>query len=99
LKRLIIAPSARLDFQEIHDYIAEDNADAASRWIDILADRFDLLCSQPGIGRQRDEIRPGYRSVAAGDYVIFFRKWEDDALEVVRVIHGKRDLSKMAFPE
>jgi toxin ParE1/3/4 len=99
LKRLIIAPSASSDLREIHDFIAEDNADAASRWIDMLIDRFDLLRSQPGIGRQRDEITPGYRSVAEGDYIIFFRKCEDDAIEVVRVIHGKRDLSKIEFTD
>ena len=94
MKRLIIAPSAGSDLLEIHDFIAQDNADAASRWIDMLVDRFDLLRSQPGIGRQRDEIKPGYRSVAEGDYIIFFRKCEGDAIEVVRVIHGHGILAK-----
>jgi toxin ParE1/3/4 len=92
LKRLIIAPSAIRDLHEIHDYIANDNVDAASRWIDTLYLRFDLLCHQPGVGRGRDEVIPGYRSVAEGDYVIFYQSTRDNTLEIKRIVHGKRDL-------
>lgn len=94
MKRLIIAASARRDLQQIHDYIAKDNADAADRWIDRLVNRFDVLSAQPGIGRKRDEVKPGYRSVAEGDYVIFYLLPAADAVEIVRVVHGKRDLGK-----
>jgi toxin ParE1/3/4 len=80
LKRLVIAPEAPSDLQEIHDYIATDNANAASRWIDWFVNRFELLCNQPGSGSQRDEIVSEYRSVAEGEYIIFFREWEGDAI-------------------
>ena len=93
-KRLIIAPSAIRDLQEIHDYIANDNVDAASRWIDMLYGRFDLLCHQPGMGRKRDEVIAGFRSVTEGDYVIFYQPMPDDALEIKRIMHAKRDLGK-----
>jgi toxin ParE1/3/4 len=94
LKRLIIAPSAIRDLQEIHDYIAKDNVDAASRCIDTFYSRFDLLCHQAGIGRKRDEVIAGYRSLAEGDYVIFYQPMPDETLEIKRIIHAKRDLGK-----
>ena len=94
MKRLIIAPSAIRDLQGIHDFIADDNVDAASRYIETLYSRFDLLCHQPGIGRKRDEVVPGYRSIVEGEYVIFYQPMPDDTLEIKRIIHSKRDLGK-----
>ncbi len=35
-----------------------------------LRQRWDNLINQPSIGRKRDEVRIGYRSVAEGDYII-----------------------------
>jgi toxin ParE1/3/4 len=94
LKRLIIAASAHRDLEQIHDYIAKDSADAASQWIDRLVSQFDILSAQPGVGRKRNEIRSGYRSIAEGDYVIFYRLAAGDAVEIVRIIHGKRNLNE-----
>ena len=48
----------------------------------------------PGVGRKWDEIKPGYRSISEGEYVIFYRLKTDDAVEVMRIVHGKRDLGK-----
>ncbi len=70
MKRLIISVSARNDLQEIHDYIAKDNADAAVRWIDRLVNRFDVLSAQPGIGRKRDDVKPNYRSIIEKSHVL-----------------------------
>jgi toxin ParE1/3/4 len=97
LNRLVLAPQAVLDLQEIHDYISQDNSEAADKWIDKIGNTFEVLCSQPGIGRQRDEIRAGYRSLAKGEYVIFFRKGKNATVEIIRVIHGKRDLRMISF--
>ena len=94
MKRLLVAPSAQKDLQGIHDFIAQDNPEAADRWIDKLVSRFDNLSHQPGIGRKRDDLKSGYRSISEGQYVIFYRIATDDALEIVRVLHGKRDLRK-----
>jgi toxin ParE1/3/4 len=80
---------------KIHEEpIAKDNVDAASRYLEMLYSRFELLCHQPGIGRKRDEVVARYRSITEGDYVIFYQSMADDTLEIKRVIRGKRDLGK-----
>ena len=48
------------------------------------------------IGRPRSELRPGYRSVIFGNYVIFIRYGNEDGprsrLYIIRILHGARDL-------
>jgi toxin ParE1/3/4 len=84
-------PQAAEDIAEIWDYIAEDNLDAADRWVDRLDEQFHLLATQPLIGRARDELAPGIRSFPFGRYVIFYAPL-DDGIDVVRVLHSARDI-------
>lgn len=62
MKRLRIAPQARLDLDEIWLYIAEGSIEAADRVAGEPLDKFLLLASQPLIGRERPEIAVGVRS-------------------------------------
>ncbi len=95
MKRLIVAESAHKDLQTIHDFIAKDNAVAADRWIDQLVKNFETVSAQPGIGKRRDDLKRGFRSITEGDYIIFYRiQKSTDSIEIVRVVHGKRDLRK-----
>jgi toxin ParE1/3/4 len=86
-----ISSLARLDLDDIHDYIARDNPDAAKRWLRKTMDEFSRLAKNPICGEARDDIRPGVRSVSHGNYVIFFRS-RDKHLEIARVLHGARDI-------
>ena len=43
------------------------------------------------MGRARDEVFPGIRSLAFGRYVVFFQP-VPDGIDVVRVLHGSRDI-------
>ena len=43
------------------------------------------------MGRGRDEVSPGIRSLAFGRYVVFFEPLSD-GIDVVRVLHGSRDI-------
>lgn len=47
----------------------------------------------------RDEIKPGLRSVAEGDYVIFYRIEDQDRIAILRLVHAKRDITKLTFSE
>lgn len=97
--RLSFSERALLDLEEIHDYIADDNVTAALNFINRLKSRCSELTSFPGIGRKREEIKTGYRSICEGEYVIFYRLKIADEIEIVRVVHGKRDLSNAGLLE
>ncbi len=52
----ILASAAVLDLEDIWDYIAADNIDAADRWIGKLFDAFDVIARMPGTGHRRDDL-------------------------------------------
>ena len=84
-------PQAEADILEIWEYIAEDSVVEADRWVDKLDEKFALWATQPMMGRARDELSPGIRSLAFGRYVVFFEPLPT-GIDVVRVLHGSRDL-------
>jgi len=91
-------PLAEADILEIWDYIADDDPAAADRWVDQIDRQFRLLATQPKVGRARDKLVPGVRSFPFGRYVVFYMSI-DDGIDVVRVLHGARDIDAIFHPE
>lgn len=89
-----VSPETEAELDDIWLYIARASGsiDIANRLIDSITERFRLLGRHPQIGRHRDDLRPGLRSFAAGEYVIIYRVEEQDAL-ILHVMRGSRDLS------
>jgi len=98
MPRITRRPLAEADIIEIWDYIADDSIDAADRWVDRLDEQLGLLAEQPMMGRSRDELSPGVRSFPLGRYVIFYAPL-DDGIDVIRVLHGARDVDAVFKPE
>ena len=57
-----------------------------------------MLAAQPMMGRAREELAPGVRSFPFGRYVVFYMPM-DDGIDVVRVLHGARDIDAVFSPE
>ena len=51
-----------------------------------------MLVDHPKIGAVRDDIRPGLRYLVSGSYLLLYRLVSDAEVEIVRVVHGHRDL-------
>ena len=98
MPRVTRRPLAEADIFEIWDYIADDSLAAADRWVDRLDEQFRLLAAQPLMGRARDQLAPGVRSFPFGRYVVFYVPL-DDGIDVVRVLHGARDIDAVFNPE
>jgi len=88
---LRISPRAAADLIEIWSYIADDSMANADAFIDRLYETLQVLGRQPGSGRRREELAPRMQSFPYGRYVIFYRAMTD-AIEIVRVLHGARDI-------
>lgn len=89
-----ISPRASSDLIEIWSYIADDSVTNADAFIDKLYETIQLLARQPGSGRHREELAPGIQSFPFGRYIIFYRA-VTDAIEIVRVLHGARDIESL----
>jgi len=90
MKQYRVSEVARSDLDEIWFYIAQDNMDAADRFIHAIVSRFAMLAGMPEMGRMREELAPRLRSFAIGNYVIFYRPMEN-GVEIARVLHGARE--------
>ena len=82
---------ADADLLEIWVHIGENNIEAANAMVRSIGQRCRGCADFPGIGRRHEDIAPGLRSVIEGSYVIYYYV-VDDGIEVVRVLHGSRDL-------
>jgi toxin ParE1/3/4 len=82
---------AETDLAEIFDYLDEHNTQAAERLAEAIDERCRLLSQFPEMGRSREELAPGLRSVVIEPYVLFYRVTAT-AVEVLRILHGARDI-------
>jgi toxin ParE1/3/4 len=97
MARVVLSPQAAEDILDIWDFIADDSFLEADRWVDRLDEKLGLWATQPLIGRLRDELAPGLRSIPFGRYMVFFMPMPD-GIDVVRVLHGSRDMDN-EFPQ
>ncbi len=88
----VLGVGAHLDLDEIWEFIAADNVDAADRWIGVLFDAFDALSGSPGIGHRRDDLTSHpVLFWPVGAYLVIYRVGSE-CVEIVAVIQGSRDI-------
>ena len=93
LKRPIVID----DLAEIWEYIAEDSETRADEFIETIDSKFHELAASPRIGRLRDELYPGLMSFPVGRYLLYYTIITG-GIEVIRVLHGARDIEKHFNP-
>jgi toxin ParE1/3/4 len=98
MNRFHNTPQAEADLESITDYYAANNPDAGIRLLDEITARCRQLANQPRQGRQRNDLGVGIRSVVVRRYVIFFRGTAT-GIDVMRVLHGSRDITADLFDE
>lgn len=97
--RVIWRTIAEEDLTEAYLHIGADSPEAAERLLDAVGDAVALLLENPQAGNPREFRSPraqGIRSWAPRafpNYLIFYRVDGDD-MEVVRFLHGARDLPR-----
>jgi plasmid stabilization system protein ParE len=93
--------SVEADLVSIAWHIAtqSNSAEIAVRFTDALRRRCEDLARLPGtLGTARPEFHRDLRSVPHKNYVIFFR-YAEDTVEIVNILHGRRDVIAHYDPE
>jgi plasmid stabilization system protein ParE len=93
----VLAPAACGDLVEIWDYYATiiDDINVADRIRDELFAAFGDLAKTPGMGHYRTDLAAEpLRFWRVREYLIIYRS-EKQPLEIVRVLHGKRDVQAL----
>lgn len=94
MARLLLRPAARRDLVEIGDWIARDNRGRAASFVAEIEARMRKVAQRPGLFPARDDVAPGLRAARHGNYLIFFFD-HGATIEIVRVLHGARDLTRL----
>jgi toxin ParE1/3/4 len=83
-------PEARLDLDEIWEFIGSDNLDAADRLIAEILASIHALAHFPHQGHRRLDLTPRpLRFVAVHEYLIAYAP-DEKPLWVIAVMHGRR---------
>ena len=90
-------PGALADLDEIWEYIAADNIDAADRVLADIHSTLTLLVGSPQIGHRRPDLttRPLRFHIARDEYLIAYAP-DEEPLWVLAVLHGRRSPRLMA---
>jgi toxin ParE1/3/4 len=91
MSRIRITPLADQDLVAIWYFIAQDDPVAADRLLDLLGQKYKILADNPHMGPARPDIAKKLRYYPVGNYLLLYRVIPD-GIELVRVVHGARDL-------
>ncbi len=94
MRKLVYLARARQDLGDIIDWMLDAGASIeAARGFRVKLDQHCVSIAESAVtmGRPRDEFGLQLRSVVFGSYLIFLR-YSDDSVEIVRIVHGARDL-------
>jgi toxin ParE1/3/4 len=91
-----IANAVKAELDEIWSYVASESGslEIADRVVDSITSTFLQLSRHPHLGRRRDDLREGLRSVTAGSYVVIYRVQRKN-VRILHVIHGRRDIGPL----
>ncbi len=96
MPQIIRSAQAERDTVEIWAYIARNNPSAADHLLDTFDEIFTSLSMQPHLGKSVEELAANLRFFPTGNYLIFYRP-VTDGVEIVRVLHGARDITEEFF--
>jgi plasmid stabilization system protein ParE len=91
VSKFVLHPEAYADLNEIWEYIAADNLDAADRIFDEIYEAIPSLVRFPNSGHSRPDLtsRP-LRFRIVRDYVVAYAP-DEKPLAIIAVLHGRRN--------
>lgn len=91
---IIRSPQAQRDAIDIWTFIARDNPAAATRLLRLFDEKLELIVRMPLMGQSREDLAASLRSFAVGSYLLFYKPISA-GIELVRVLHGARNLRSL----
>lgn len=95
MRRIVMLPRAAQDLEDVVNYLSQFHANTAIKQYDRIVSKIQELPRYPemyeeyGTGRYRF----AYRRMVVDDYLVFYAVL-DDAIEIHRILHRKRDIGR-----
>ena len=96
----VLASCVERELEEIWEFIAKDNSDAATRVVRAAYDTFRALAANPGLGHPRPFRRTAHKNVRVrsvlgyDNYLIFYREVLS-GIEVLHVYNKARNIEAL----
>jgi toxin ParE1/3/4 len=94
MARVVRSDQAQADLEGIFDYLDSQSTQAADRFAVKFEQTCNLHASHPEIGASAAEYALNLRHFTVWNYAIFYRP-VDHGIELIRIIHGARDIPKL----
>ena len=95
MTRVRITTPALDDLADLWSFHARESEPRAQAWVDAILKTIALLEVTPLIGHERQEsFLKGFRSLTYKRYIIFYRVLGSE-VQVLRIIHGHRDIESV----
>ena len=83
------------DLAEIWEYTFEEwSEQQADNYYEMLISNCKEIASNPNLGKAYDGVTKGLIGTRVNRHVIFYRKTDEDYIEIIRILHGRMDLKK-----
>ena len=66
----------------------------ADRYYDLIIGEIEFIADNFMSGKSAEQTRKNYRVTKIKSHLIFYRKIEDDIVEIVRILHQRMDIKK-----
>lgn len=91
----LLTSAARKDIIDIGRFTsAKWGKRQRDKYLKQLDDTFRLLARQPDIGRDAEDIKPGYKKFSQGSHIIFYRVGTKSKIVVIRILHNSMDVEQ-----
>lgn len=101
---ILIRPKAQADMDDTAEYLGRENPASALRFLAGTEETFQQLLATPGLGRVREYLNPKLKDLRSWrirgfeKWLVFYRT-TGNRIEVVRILHGARDLAPVLSEE
>ena len=95
MRPYLLTAAARKDIVDIGRFTSEKwGKRQRDKYLKQFDDAFKLLARQSDIGRDADDIKPGYKKFSQGSHIIFYRAGTESRIVVVRILHNSMDVEQ-----
>lgn len=98
--RIVRTLRARQDLEDIGQYTLQrwGRRQMAKYLLDLDATIQQLATDPESLGQDRSHVRSGLRSIRHGQYHFVFYRVRGDTVELIRVLHQRRDWTRLLEP-
>lgn len=93
-KKYRISKKAISDLERIWLYTFNQwSKEQADRYHNMIIDEIEYIAGHFDTCRKIDHVRIGYRMSMVKSHLIFFKKTDDDVIEIIRILHQSMDIN------